>query len=122
METAMNFSEAQQVTLEKLKALIEHEQVAIIVSQGLDALRARLEAFSNFDYMLIGQVHDHVASAMPTREMEVTISSALLRSEQQKVGLALSKLGGRSREWAVTSGTSTGEAFPIRNMLKQQLS
>uniref|UniRef100_A0AAV1VJR9 Uncharacterized protein n=1 Tax=Peronospora matthiolae TaxID=2874970 RepID=A0AAV1VJR9_9STRA len=48
METAMNLSEAQQITLEKLMALIGHEQVAIIMAQGPDALLARLEAFLNF--------------------------------------------------------------------------
>uniref|UniRef100_A0AAV1UFU5 Uncharacterized protein n=1 Tax=Peronospora matthiolae TaxID=2874970 RepID=A0AAV1UFU5_9STRA len=72
METAMNRSEAQQIKLEKLTAFIGHEQVALIVSQGPDALRARLEAFSNFESTLIGQVHDHLASAMPTRYVPIT--------------------------------------------------
>uniref|UniRef100_A0AAV1VL61 ADF-H domain-containing protein n=1 Tax=Peronospora matthiolae TaxID=2874970 RepID=A0AAV1VL61_9STRA len=66
METAMNLSEVQQITLEKLTALIEHEQADLIVTQGPDALRARLEAFPNFEPTLIRQVHDHLASAVPT--------------------------------------------------------
>uniref|UniRef100_A0AAV1URZ5 Uncharacterized protein n=1 Tax=Peronospora matthiolae TaxID=2874970 RepID=A0AAV1URZ5_9STRA len=53
MKTFMNLSEGQQVTLEKITALIGHEQAALIVTQGPDALCARLEAFSNFEYSLI---------------------------------------------------------------------
>ena len=34
-------------------------------------LEARLEAFIRFENSLIGQVHDHVASAMPTRYIPV---------------------------------------------------
>ena len=37
------------------------------MAQGPDELQARLEAFMRHEATLIGQVHDHVASAMPTR-------------------------------------------------------
>uniref|UniRef100_A0AAV1ULY9 Uncharacterized protein n=1 Tax=Peronospora matthiolae TaxID=2874970 RepID=A0AAV1ULY9_9STRA len=56
----MNLSEARQIKLEKFTALIGHERVALTIVQGPDALRARLEALSNFESTLIGQVHDHL--------------------------------------------------------------
>uniref|UniRef100_A0AAV1TGN1 Uncharacterized protein n=1 Tax=Peronospora matthiolae TaxID=2874970 RepID=A0AAV1TGN1_9STRA len=49
MQTAMNLSEAQQIMLEELTALIGQAKVDILVSQGPYALRARLETFSNFE-------------------------------------------------------------------------
>uniref|UniRef100_A0AAV1UIH3 Uncharacterized protein n=1 Tax=Peronospora matthiolae TaxID=2874970 RepID=A0AAV1UIH3_9STRA len=53
METIMNLSEAQHVTLEKLTALVGHDRVDLIAFQGPDALRARPEAFSNFECRLV---------------------------------------------------------------------
>ena len=36
------------------------------LAQGPDVIRARLDAFMQFDSTLIRQVHDHLASVMPT--------------------------------------------------------
>ena len=43
----------------------------LILAQGPDVIRARLDAFIQFESTLIRQVHDHLASAMPTRYIPV---------------------------------------------------
>ena len=109
-----------------------------------------------FESTLIGQVHDHLASAKPTqyvpvpdeeprarplvltvktiegkgeenpllwiREVEMTMNSAVLVLEQQRVGMAISKLGGRAREWALTCSTSQTMLSPHGICRKQQIS
>uniref|UniRef100_M4BJG2 Uncharacterized protein n=1 Tax=Hyaloperonospora arabidopsidis (strain Emoy2) TaxID=559515 RepID=M4BJG2_HYAAE len=67
----MNLSEAQGLALEKLTVLVGNEQVDLILAQGPDVIRARLDAFIQFESTLIGQVHAHLASAMPTRNVPV---------------------------------------------------
>ena len=69
--TTVNLSEAQRLALDKLTALVGVDQVDQIVAQGPGVLTARLEAFMRFEATLIGQVHDHVAAAMPTRYIPV---------------------------------------------------
>ena len=67
MENISHLSEDQCLAFEKLKALIGADQLDHIVSLGPEVLNARLEAFMRYEASLIGQVHDHVAAAMPTR-------------------------------------------------------
>ena len=71
METKINLSEAQGLALKKLRVLLGNEQVDLILAQGLDVIRARLDAFMQCNSTLIGQVHDHLASVMPTRFVSV---------------------------------------------------
>ncbi|GMF51892.1 unnamed protein product [Phytophthora fragariaefolia] len=57
-----------------------------------------------------------------TRELEMAMGSALLKTEQQRVALAISMLGGRAHEWALMCGTSMETSFSTWEQLKQQLS
>ena len=43
----------------------------LILAQGPDIIRARLDALMQFGSTLIGQLHGHLASAMPTRYVPI---------------------------------------------------
>ena len=45
METTITLSETQGLAPERLKALVGNEQVDLILAQGPDVIRARLDAF-----------------------------------------------------------------------------
>ena len=62
-----HLSEAQRLALDKPTALVGIDQIKHIVAQRPEVLHARLEAFIRYEATLIGHVHGHVASAMPTR-------------------------------------------------------
>lgn len=55
------------------------------------------------------------------REIEMAMDSGLISLENQRVSLAISKLDGRAREWALTCGTSVNLAFPTWESLKFDL-
>ena len=55
------------------------------------------------------------------REIEMAMSSGIISIEHQRVSLAISKIDGRAREWALTCGTSVDLAFPTRDSLKLYL-
>ena len=57
-------------------------------------LNARLEAFMCYETTLIGQVYDHVASAMPARYILVSIEESKARSLMLSVKTIEGKRGG----------------------------
>ena len=72
MEILTHLTEAQRLALDELTALIGVEQIDQIMAQGPKVLNARLEVCMRYKTTLVGQVHDHVVSAMPTRYISVS--------------------------------------------------
>ena len=72
MENLFYLSEAQRLALNKVTALMGIDQIDHIVAQGSEVLHSRLEAFMHYEATLIGQVYDHVASALPTRYIPIS--------------------------------------------------
>ena len=66
-----HLSEAQRLALDKHTALVGIDQINYIVAQGPEELQARLGALMRYEVTLFGQVHDNVASAMPSRYIPV---------------------------------------------------
>ena len=116
----------------------------LILTQSPDLIRTRLDGFMQFDSALIWQVHDHMASHMPTQYFQkpeeeprarpiVVNVKAFEGKEGENLSLWIRvaeramnsdipngetagwdgylKLGGRAREWALTSSTYVDEAF-----------
>ena len=95
MDSLDYLSEAQRLALNNLKAFIGVDQIDHIVVQGPE-VNAHLEAFTQFEATLLGQVHDHVASAMHTRYTSVPDSEPKARPLALRVKTFKRKDGGTS--------------------------
>ena len=56
------------------------------------------------------------------REVKIAMQYTMLHTEHQKVGLDISKLSGRAREWTLRCDTSVDAAFLICEVLKRPMS
>ncbi|GMF55312.1 unnamed protein product [Phytophthora fragariaefolia] len=102
-------------------ALLEHlQQRMTVVTASATPMNTLTSGPKPKPLMVSVKTFEGESLLLWTREPEMAMGSDLLKMEQQRVVLAISKLGGRAREWALTCGTSVETSFPT--WLKQQLS
>ena len=117
----ISLSEAERSALEKLKALVGNEQVGIILEQGPEVLCARLVAFMQLEFILIGQVHDHLASVMTTQFVPMPEYD---EPRAQNLSLSVNTYEGKERykrvRLFIMRGTRQGVASRIREKRKNK--
>ncbi|GMF49903.1 unnamed protein product [Phytophthora fragariaefolia] len=121
----------QQEAPRKLMSLLGPEGVSHLASQGADASWASATPTTTSTngskpkpLMVSVKTFEGIEGErllLWTRELEMALGPALLKTEQQRVALATSKLGGRAREGAITCGTLVETSFPTSEQVKQQL-
>lgn len=146
-----HLNEAQWGALSKMQCILGPDGLAHLLAQDADAQVERTESFIRYENALLDHVRGALQTQQaPTpvvssgtkplhlkvkpftgdeaeslllwfRETEMAMQAALLMDERQRVAFAVSHLGGRARQWALTRDSTVEGAFPTWEYLKHEI-
>ncbi|KAI9915702.1 hypothetical protein PsorP6_008040 [Peronosclerospora sorghi] len=132
------FTLVQQEAFNRMLSLLGDEGMQLLVEQGLEVVKARVNALIAHEASLGGSRSTGVRPPLSfkikeftgekgdnlyvwLREVETAFATANLIADHLQVGLALTYLTGKARTWAFTCPDSVTSVFPTWEVLKQKL-